>query len=146
LTAFGDPLANRIILGFVYDPEEDIRMAAAEKLQWFRDKSTLEQVVRLIETKLFYKKSALEQSTIFNYIARTKTAEALGALQKALHKSSLFSKTKYEVTQLCAVQALKILATPESREALRKGAKSSNKNVADACRKALEKSPLEVVA
>jgi hypothetical protein len=145
LAAFGDPLANRIILGFLYDPEEDIRMAAAEKLQWFRDKSTLEQVIRLTENKHFYKKSALEQSTILNYLARTKTAEALDALHKALHKSSLFSKTKYEVAQLCAVQALEILATPESRDALRKGAKSSNKNVADACRKALEKSPLEVV-
>jgi HEAT repeat protein len=144
LTAFRDPLANKIILGFLYDPEEDIRMAAAEKLQWFHDKSTLEQVVRLTENKHFYKKSPQEQSTFLNYLARTKTTEALDALQKALKKSSLFSKTKYEITQLCAVQALEILATPESRDALRKGMNSSNKNVADACRKALEKSPREV--
>lgn len=146
LAAFGDPLANKIILGFLYDSEEDIRMAATEKLQWFRDKSTLEQVVRLTENKHFYKKSPQEQSSFLNYLARTKTVEALDALQKALKKSSLFSKAKYEATQLCAVQALEILATPESLDALRKGMKSSNKNVAGACRKALEKIPREAAA
>ncbi len=146
LAAFGDPLANKIILGFLYDPDEDIRIAAAEKLQWFRDKSTLEHVIRLAENKHFYKKSPKEQSTFLNYLARTKAAEALDALQKALHKSSLFSKTKYEETQLCAVQALEILATPESLGVLRKGMKSSNKNVASACRKALEKIPPEAAA
>ena len=139
LNRFGDKMANKIILGFFYDNEEDIRIAAAEKLQWMHDKSTLEQVVRLATNKRFYTKSPKEQSAIFNYLARTKTPEALDALSKALRKSSPFSKAKYEETQLCAVQALEILATPEAFEALGKGMKSSNKRVAEACRKVPEK-------
>jgi HEAT repeat protein len=139
LNRFGDKMANKIILGFFYDNEEDIRIAAAEKLQWMRDKSTLEQVVRLATNKRFYKKSPKEQSAIFNYLARTKTPEALDTLSKALRKSSPFSKAKYEETQLCAVQALETLATPEAFEALGKGMKSSNKRVAEACRKVPEK-------
>lgn len=139
LNRFGDKMANKIILGFFYDNEEDIRIAAAEKLQWMHDKSTLEQVVRLATNKRFYKKSPKEQSAIFNYLARTKTPEALDTLSKALRKSSPFSKAKYEETQLCAVQALETLATPEAFEALGKGMKSSNKRVAEACRKVPEK-------
>jgi len=139
LNRFGDKMANKIILGFFYDNEEDIRIAAAEKLQWMHDKSTLEQVVRLATNKRFYKKSPKEQSAIFNYLARTKTPEALNTLSKALRKSSPFSKAKYEETQLCAAQALETLATPEAFEALGKGMKSSNKRVAEACRKVPEK-------
>jgi len=139
LSRFGDKMANKIILGFFYDNEEDIRIAAAEKLQWTHDKSTLEQVVRLATNKRFYKKSPKEQSAILNYLARTKTPEALDTLSKALRKSSPFSKTKYEETQLCAVQALETLATPEAFEALGMGMKSSNKRVAEACRKVPEK-------
>ena len=139
LNRFGDKMANKIILGFFYDNEEDIRIAAAKKLQWTHDKSTLEQVVRLATNKRFYKKSPKEQSAIFNYLARTKTPEALDTLSKALRKSSPFSKAKYEETQLCAVQALETLATPEAFEALGKGMKSSNKRVAEACRKVPEK-------
>jgi HEAT repeat protein len=139
LNRFGDKMANKIILGFFYDNEEDIRIAAAEKLQWMHDKSTLEQVVRLARNKRFYTKSPKEQSAIFNYLARTKTPEALDTLSKALRKSSPFSKAKYEETQLCAVQALETLATPEAFEALGKGMKSSNKRVAEACRKVPEK-------
>jgi HEAT repeat protein len=139
LSRFGDKMANKIILGFFYDNEEDIRIAAAKKLQWTHDKSTLEQVVRLATNKRFYKKSPKEQSAIFNYLARTKTPEALDTLSKALRKSSPFSKAKYEETQLCAVQALETLATPEAFEALGKGMKSSNKRVAEACRKVPEK-------
>jgi HEAT repeat protein len=139
LSRFGDKMANKIILGFFYDNEEDIRIAAAEKLQWTHDKSTLEQVVRLATNKRFYKKSPKEQSAIFNCLARTKTPEALDTLSKALRKSSPFSKAKYEETQLCAVQALETLATPEAFEALGKGMKSSNKRVAAACRKVPEK-------
>ncbi len=139
LSRFGDKMANKIILGFFYDNEEDIRIAAAKKLQWTHDKSTLEQVVRLATNKRFYKKSPKEQSAIFNYLASTKTPEALDTLSKALRKSSPFSKAKYEETQLCAVQALETLATPEAFEALGKGMKSSNKRVAEACRKVPEK-------
>jgi HEAT repeat protein len=145
LSRFKDKMANKIILGFFSDPEEDIRIAAAEKLQWLHDKSTLEHVVRLATDKRFYKKSPQEQSAVFNFLARTKTPEALDALRRALKISSLFSKAKYEETQLCAVQALENMATPEALEALDKGKNSSNKKVAEACRKALANIPGEKV-
>jgi HEAT repeat protein len=145
LSRFSDKMANKIILGFFSDSEEDIRIAAATKLQWLQDKSTLDQVVRLATNKRFYKKSPKEQKSIFNYLARTKTPEALDILRRALKKSGLFSKAKHEETQLCAVQALEILATPEALEALDKGMNNSNKKVAEACRKALENVPGEKV-
>ncbi len=138
LSRFSDKMANKIILGFFSDSEEDIRIAAATKLQWLQDKSTLDQVVHQATNKRFYKKSPKEQSSIFNYLARTKTPEALDTLRRALKKSGLFSKAKREETQLCAVQALEILATPEAREALDKGMNNSNKKVAEACRKSLK--------
>jgi HEAT repeat protein len=141
LSRFSDKMANKIILGFFYDSEEDIRIAAATKLQWLQDKSTLDQVVRLATNKRFYKKSPKEQSSIFNYLAGTKTPEALDTLRRALKKSGLISKVKYEETQLCAVQALELLASPEALEALDKGLNNSNQKVAEACRKALENVP-----
>jgi HEAT repeat protein len=145
LSRFSDKIANKIILGFFDDSEEDIRIAAATKLQWLKDQSTLEQVVRLATNKRFYKKSPSEQSAVFNYLARTKTPESLDTLCRALKKSSLFAKAKHEETRLCAVQALEILATPEAREALGRGMKGSDKKIAEACRKALENVPGEKV-
>ncbi len=141
LSRFRDKVANKIILGFIYDNDEEIRIAAANKLQWLNDQSTLDQMIRLVKDKRFHKKSENEQESVFNYLARTKTPQALETLRKALLKSSLFSKSKYEGTQLSAVRALEAMATPEALEALGRGLKSSNKAIADACRRALAKIP-----
>jgi len=137
LSRFGDRMANKIILGFLNDQEEDIRVAAATKLQWLGDKSTLGHVVRLATNKKFYKKSFDEQAAVFNSLAKTKTTEALDTLRRALKKSGFFSKAKYEETQLRAVQALESMIMPEALEVLNKGKNSSNARIADACRKAL---------
>ena len=137
LSRFGDRMANKIILGFLNDQEEDIRVAAATKLQWLGDKSTLGHVVRLATNKKFYKKSFDEQAAVFNFLAKTKTTEALDTLRRALKKSGFFSKAKYEETQLRAVQALESMIMPEALEVLNKGKNSSNARIADACRKAL---------
>ena len=146
LAAFGDPLANKIIVGFLYDQDGDIRTTAAEKLQWFRDKSTLDQVIRLTADKHFHKKSLQEQSAVLHFLAKTKTPEALEALRKALKKTSLFSKIKYEAMQVCAAQALESFASPEAMDILRAGLNNSNTIVADACRKALTKMTQEKVS
>ena len=145
LSRFGDKMANKIILGFLNDQEEDVRIAAATKLQWSSDKSTLDQVIRFATNKKFYKKSVAERSAVLNFLAKTKTEEALDTLRRALKKSGLFAKAKYEETQICAVQALESMATPQAREALSNGVNSSNAKVADACRKALANIPRENV-
>ena len=139
LSLFENPLAQKILSGFLQDLDEDVRMAAADRLEKLSDKVILHRVIRMISGRRFHDKSPREKIAVMNILSRSGTREAVEALRKAMEKSSLFSKAKQEDTRLCAVAALAVMEIPEVLDALSKGVKSSNKKVSEACRKALEK-------
>jgi HEAT repeat protein len=139
LSLFENPLAQKILSGFLQDLDEDVRMAAADRLEKLSDKVILHRVIRIISGRRFHDKSPREKIAVMNILSRSGTREAVEALRKAMEKSSLFSKAKQEDTRLCAVAALAVMEIPEALHALSKGANSSNKKVSEACRKALEK-------
>lgn len=139
LSLFEDPLAQKILSGFLQDLDEDVRMAAADRLEKLSDKVILHRVIRMISGRRFHDKSPREKIAVMNILGRSGTREAVEALRKVMEKSSLFSKAKQEDTRLCAVAALAVMQIPEALDALSKGVKSSSKKVSEACRKALEK-------
>jgi len=63
------------------------------------------------------------------------------ALRKVLGKVGFFNRAKREHTRMCAVEALARAGTPEARELLSWGLKSSSKTLSEACRRALEREP-----
>jgi hypothetical protein len=141
LGSFKDPLAQKIISGFLQADDEDVRTAAAERLGRLPDKSILRRIIRMVSSRRFHDKSPREKIAVMNILGRSVTSEGLEALRKSMEKSGLFAKAKYEDTRLCAVTALAAVETPEALDVLRKGVRSSNKKVSEACRRALEKRP-----
>ena len=134
-----DDKANKILLGFLADQDEDIRIQAASRLKFLADKALLEQLMQFASTKEFPKKSLAEKSAILNSLGRTRADEACRFLQKILKKSSFFPNPKQIETRICAVGALEVMATPQAVEALREGAKLRNKKIKQACQSALGK-------
>jgi HEAT repeat protein len=141
LGSFKDPLAQKIISGFLQAEDEDVRTAAADRLGNPPDKIILRRVIRMMSSRRFHDKSPGEKIALMNILGRSGTPEGLEALRKAMEKSGLFAKAKYEDSRLCAVTVLEAMETPEALEVLRKGLKSSNRKVSEACRRAIEKRP-----
>jgi hypothetical protein len=141
LGSSADPLAQRILLGFLQDEDEEIGAAVANRLRWPGDKGILERVIGMISARPFHDRGTKAQIAVMSFLARAGTPEALTAVRKAMEKSSLFHRGRRERTRLCAVEALAAVGTPATRELLNLGLKSSNKNVSEACRRGLEQRP-----
>jgi len=141
LGSLADPLARKILFEFIQDADEDIGAAAADYLRWPGDASTLERAIGMISARPFHDRGDKAKIALMRFLARAGTPEALTALHRAMGKSGLFSRAKRENTRLCAVEALAAVGTPEARDLLNSGLKSSNTKVSEACRKALEPSP-----
>jgi HEAT repeat protein len=139
ISSFSDPLASRILFGFFQDADEDVRTAAADRLEWQEDKRILQRIIRMVSAGHFHNKSAKEKTAILNCLARTRTPEALKTLRRAMQKSGLLFTARRENTRLCAVLALEAMGTPEALEVLRAGRDRSGGQVSEACREALER-------
>lgn len=139
LGSFSDALAARILLAFLQDKDEDVRISAADHLQWSGDAKILQRVIRMTSARRFHGQSTKEKTAILKYLARTGTPEALKTLRKAMRKSGLFSTPRRENTRLCAVLALEAMGTPEAVEVLRAGLERYGGQVGEACRQALER-------
>ena len=139
LATAADPLAQRFLLTFVQDRDEEVGAAAADRLRWPGDESILNRAVKLVSSRQFGVLGPELRVAVLSFLVRSGTAEGLGAVRKAMEKTGLFARANRSVTQLCSVEALARAATPEALEILGAGTKRSNKKVSVACRKALEK-------
>lgn len=139
LGSSSDPLAQRILLSFVQDKDEDIGAAAAERLRWPGEEDILKRTIKMISSRQYRWLGPKLRIALMSFLVRTGTSEALGAVRQAMEKSGLFARASRQLTRLCAVEALALAGTPEALEILRHGLKSSNKKISQACRGALER-------
>jgi len=134
-----DVTASKILIGFLADEEEEIRILAAKNIYYFGDASILKPVVDLVRKKTFKKKNRPEKQALLNLIGNSRTEEASDFLEVLLKKSSFFARSKQIETRLCAVKALEDMGTPEAVNALKEGTRLRAKKIKEACRLALEK-------
>jgi HEAT repeat protein len=144
LTSLPEPLAQRILCTFLQDEDEEVVTAAAAALLWPGEMAILDRIVRMISARQFHGQETRAKIAIMSFLARTEAPEALRVLRKAMERSGLFARAKRQHTRLCAVEALAAAGTPEARELLAWGQKSSNKEVSKACRRALERGPNKI--
>jgi hypothetical protein len=144
LASFSDPLAQQILFAFLQDKDAEIVAAAADALKWPGEKAILERIIRMISARSFLERDTKSKIAIMSYLARTGMPEAMKTLRKVMSKSGLFSRSKRLHNRQCCVEALAVAGTPEAKELLEWGLKSSKKDVSEACRKALERWPNKV--
>jgi HEAT repeat protein len=132
-----DELANRILLGFLNDKDEDLRIQAAMKLNPVEETSKIQHLIGEAGTRAFKGKSLKEKQAILSFIGRTRTDEALAFLRRTLKKRALWMPTGTKEMKLAAVSGLESMGTEEAVRALEKGAESRNREVREACSQAL---------
>ena len=138
LGKFKDTTSNKLLLGFLNDSDENIRILAARNIPIIKDDSIIEHVIQMAKHKGFKDKNEKEIESILEILARSKTEKAYESLKKIIGKLSFFSGSKNTVIGLCAIESLKAVDNPESRKILKKGSRSKNKKIKEASDSALQ--------
>ena len=137
LGRIGDDISNKILAGFLRDPDEDLRIEAALRIKYMGDTTRLLQIIHEASTGAFARKSMAEKQGIFRFLGRTMTGEALNFLRDTLNRSPLFPSARRTELRLCAVLGLESMATQEAVEALRRGTTLRGSAVREASAQAL---------
>jgi hypothetical protein len=130
-------MANRILMGFLNDPDEDLRIQAAMKLDPSEEKSRIEHIIHEAGLPVFRKKSLKEKQAILSFLGRTRSADARAFLEAALGRTTLWPSTRNLEMRLAAVQGLESMATPEAVSALESAAGTRGKKIRQAAGEAL---------
>lgn len=135
---FKDLTSSKILIGFLGDKDVDLRILAASNILFAEDEYIVEQVKRLVFSRGFKKKSQKEKQAILRILTKSGTQEAYEVLKSILLKPSTFRGSKYTETQLCSVEALRIIGSSESIRILKIGTRSKRRKIKEACLMALE--------
>ena len=130
-------MAERILMGFLNDPDEDLRIQAAMKLNPTEEKSRIVHIIHEASAAEFRKKSLKEKQAILSFLGRTRSEEALAFLVAALEKTTLLPSAKNLEMRLAAVAGLESMSTAEAASALEAGTQARGKKVRAACAEAL---------
>jgi len=138
--ALGDmrnEMANRILMGFLNDPDEDLRIQAAMKLDPSEEKSRIEHIIHEAGAPGFRQKSLKEKQAILSFLGRTRSSDALAFLEGALTRTKLWPSTRNLEMRLAAVQGLESMATPQAVSVLESAARLRGKRIRQAAEEAL---------
>lgn len=132
-----DEMSNKILMGFLNDPDEELRIQAAMKLNPTEEKSRIVHLIHEASDPAFRKKSLKEKQAILSFLGRTRSAEALAFLVGALGRTTLFPSPKNLEMRLAAVAGLESMRTTEASAALEDGTRKRGRKVREACAEAL---------
>ena len=132
-----DEMANKILLGFLKDADEELRIQAAMRLDPTEERSRVRHIVEEAGSRGFKAKSLKEKQAILTFLGRTRAEEALMFLRRVLLKRSLWMTAKTREMRLAAVSGLEAHGTEEASRALEKAAASRDKVVREASSQAL---------
>ena len=127
--------ANRILIKFLEDRDEEVRAEAALSLRYLGDRATFNKIKTLVKKKDFKERNRIEKTALLKYLAISKEDEErdYSLLSSIVKRRSFLPASKTTETRLCAVTALGDIATPEAVEILKKGTKVLNQTVRRAC-------------
>jgi HEAT repeats len=138
LGGFPDPIAQKILIQFLRDADEEIRTAAAERVRLGADKNLISSVAGWAAEKYFHDMTPQEKQIALSALGRIAEEKSWALFRSILGQKGIMGKSKTEETALLAVTALETLASPPAIRLLREGEKSSGrKKVKEACMEAL---------
>lgn len=135
LSSFNEEMANKLLMGFLNDPDEEIRIKATTSLKFLGDISKLKQLMKEVFTRKFRVKHFEEKKALFEFLGRTRNREAFNFLKKIFLKKSLMPSTTE--LRVCAAAGLEAMNTPEAVELLRRGERFFNHKVREAASESL---------
>jgi HEAT repeat protein len=139
LGKYGDETANRILMAFLKDEDEEIRVLAAQNLVYVRDDSLATHIIDTVKDKNFRKKNTEEIRAFIELLGRTQTEKSRSILRTFLRKPGLFTGTKKIDIRLQAVSSLEKMGTNEAVSILEEGTRIHNKTIKQACKDSLQR-------
>jgi hypothetical protein len=139
-----DEMSNRILMGFLNDPDEDLRIQAAMKLNPTEERSRLVHIVHEAASPAFRKKSLKEKQAILSFLGRTRSEEARTFLVATLERTTWLPSARNLEMRLAAVAGLESMGTAEGIAALEAGTQARGKKVREACAEALARASAAV--
>jgi hypothetical protein len=133
-----DEAANKVLLGFLSDPSEDVRITALENLKKTGDRQIISAITGLISEKKFFKKGGREKIALFDFLGRSDSEEACAFLARILRKVPFLPNPRHTDLCLFAVSALTKMKRPRSLDLLKEGSKRRNLKIRNACLKVLQ--------
>jgi len=135
LASFNDELANKILMAFMNDKDQEVRLKATTNLKFLGDTSRLGQLMAEVFTPKFRARSLEEKKALFEFLGRTKSEEAFKFLKKIFLKKS-WRRSTTEL-KICAVAGLEKMGSKEAIDLLRRGEHFFNRQVREASAEAL---------
>ena len=133
-----DEAADKVLLGFLGDPNEQVRASALDNMKKTVDKQVLSRVMEAITAKSFAKKSDREKKALFDFLGRSDSEEACAFLREILRKVPFLPNPKHTELCLYSIAALERMRLAASKGVLKEGAKRRNLKIRNACLKALQ--------
>ena len=133
-----DATAGHILLGFLNDESEDIRIEAIFRLDPAEAKWRVRHLVQEAASRPFRAKSLKEKQAFLAFLGRTRAEEALHFLRKTIEKRGLWMSARTREMKIAAVSGLEKMGTDEAVGILEKGARAGNKAIREACVRAVE--------
>lgn len=139
LDAMANPKTEKLLMGFISDPDLSNRVYAIKSLVKKQVEAGLPLLLELIGGKSFELKALYEKKEIFNAIAMLGRDAVVPEIEKHIHvRWSLFKNNQADERGLCAALSLQRIGTPAAVEALQRGRRSGRKSIREACQKSLE--------
>lgn len=133
-----DEAANKVLLGFLADSNEEVRASALDNMKKTADKQVLSHVMEDIAGKSFAKKTDREKKALFYFLGRSDNEEACTFLRKILIKVPFLPNPKHTELCLYSIAALEQMRLAASNGVLKEGGKRRNLKIRNACLKALQ--------
>jgi len=133
-----DEAANKVLLGFLADGNEEVRVRALENMKKAADRQVLSHIIETIRDKSFAKKSDREKKSLFGVLGRSDSEEACSFLGEILARVPFLPNPKHTDLCLYSIAALTEMKLSNSKEVLKRGAKRRHRRIRSACLRAIQ--------
>jgi len=140
LSKYGGKETKPHLIKMLNDESSYIRSQAVIHLARSSKHEALRPIMSIIQSESFLARDFSEKAAFFRAIGEIRSDESLPALRKIVEKRTWFKKPEWDQLQLCAIGALRMIGSEESRKILETGKRSKNQAVKRACLKALNES------
>jgi hypothetical protein len=128
------------LMKMLKDESSYIRSQAVIHLGRSSKHEALRPILSIIQSESFLERDFSEKAAFFRAIGEIRSDESLPVLRKIVEKKTWFKKPELDQLQVCAVGALRMIGSEESRKILETGKRSKNRAVRRACLQALNES------
>jgi len=140
LSQYGGKEIKAPLIKMLNDESPYIRSQAVTYLARSSKHEALRPILSIVQSEPFLDRDFSEKAAFFRAIGEIRSDESLPVLRKILEKKSWFKKPKHDELQVCAIGALRMIGTEESKKILEMGKRSKNRAVRRACLQALNQS------